>query len=90
MSILQIEEVVLVYNDTKERREFIFVIYKNEDSVDGCCAEPYHNISGTAVEVKKAIPRDKDAKRSRGGGGGRGRSGDGRGYGGPPRGECVV
>ena len=70
--------------ETKARREFIFVIFKNEDSVDSCCAETYHCVSGTGVEVKKAIPREQD-KRSRGS---RGRSGDSRGYG-SPRGECA-
>ncbi|XP_064406533.1 heterogeneous nuclear ribonucleoprotein D-like-B [Halichondria panicea] len=77
----EIEEVAVVTDkdNPQKRRGFVFVTFKEFESVDQCTKKSFHSIDNSQVEVKRATPRE-DSGPFRGGG--RGMRGTPRGRGG--------
>lgn len=87
----QVENVELPFDKAKnQRRQFAFVTFEREDSVELVCREPKQKIGNKECDIKKATPKP-DARGMRGGWGGGfgaagGRGGRGGGRGGRGRG----
>ncbi|XP_077542235.1 heterogeneous nuclear ribonucleoprotein A/B-like isoform X4 [Haemaphysalis longicornis] len=86
-----VENVELPFDKAKnQRRQFAFVTFEREDSVELVCREPKQKIGNKECDIKKATPKP-DARGMRGGWGGGfgaagGRGGRGGGRGGRGRG----
>ncbi|XP_064458027.1 RNA-binding protein squid-like isoform X4 [Ornithodoros turicata] len=78
-----VESVELPFDKAKnQRRQFAFVTFEREDSVEMVCREPKQKIGNKECDIKKATPKP-DPRSMRGGGGGWGGfPGGGRGAGG--------
>ncbi|KAG6724415.1 hypothetical protein I3843_03G251500 [Carya illinoinensis] len=64
----QVTDVVIMYDQNTQRpRGFGFITFENEDAVDRVLRKTFHDLSGKAVEVKRALPKDANP-----GGGARG------------------
>jgi RNA-binding protein Musashi len=65
-----VTDVVVIYDSlTNKSRGFGFVTFDSEEDVNKVMRQGFHNLNGTKVEVKIAIPRDEQCYRSRGCGG---------------------
>lgn len=70
----EIEEVALVTDkETRRRRGFVFVTFRDYESVDKCTEKSFHHIGTCQVEVKRATPREDSGYSGPPGRGGRGR-----------------
>jgi len=81
----KIEEVELPFDKQKnQRRQFCFITFEQEDTVDEICKNPKQKIGNKDCDVKKATPKQDPRGGGRGGwgGGGYGGFGGGGGFGG--------
>lgn len=81
----KIEEIDLPFDKQKgQRRQFCFITFESEESVDAVCEEPVQYIGSNKIDVKKATPKERGPGQFGSDGQWGGRGGWGPPGGGPP------